>query len=224
MGRRTRLFVLSLLSIGVLMGAFIMPRASAHPFAPVTTLKATEQPASAQHAVLVLSDPLTTENTWVVQPGDTLSAIGKRFGQSWEVLASLNHLADPNLIMPGQLIRSAPAGYVPPAPAPTPKPTPAPTVTSAAAPTSHTLPSSGADSGGIWACIAQHESGGNSATNTGNGFYGAFQFTLSTWRAAGGGPGLPSEYGYGAQLAIAQRVQQMQGWGAWPVTSRECGA
>lgn len=76
---------------------------------------------------------------------------------------------------------------------------------------------------GVWWCIAVHESGGNPAENTGNGFYGAFQFTLSSWRGAGGGPGLPSSYSYGAQLAVAQRLQQMQGWGAWPNTSRMCG-
>lgn len=76
---------------------------------------------------------------------------------------------------------------------------------------------------GVWSCIAYHESGGNPATNTGNGFYGAFQFTLSTWQSAGGGPGLPSSYSYSTQLAVAERVQQQQGWGAWPNTSRMCG-
>lgn len=34
------------------------------------------------------------------------------------------------------------------------------------------------------------ESGGRYDTNTGNGFYGGYQFTLSTWRAAGGS-GMP---------------------------------
>jgi len=76
---------------------------------------------------------------------------------------------------------------------------------------------------GVWSCIAYHESGGDPATNTGNGFYGAFQFTLSTWESAGGGPGLPSSYSYSTQLAVAERVQQQQGWGAWPNTSRMCG-
>jgi Transglycosylase-like domain len=33
---------------------------------------------------------------------------------------------------------------------------------------------SGAGLSGVWACIAEHESGGNPAANTGNGFYGAF--------------------------------------------------
>jgi hypothetical protein len=76
----------------------------------------------------------------------------------------------------------------------------------------------------MWACIAQHESGGNAATNTGNGYYGAFQDTIGSWQAAGGGPGLPSDYSYAEQLAVNQRIQAQQGWGAWPTTSRMCGA
>jgi hypothetical protein len=76
---------------------------------------------------------------------------------------------------------------------------------------------------GTWACIAYHESGGNPATNTGNGYYGAFQDTLGSWQSAGGGPGLPSNYSYSQQLAVNQRIQAQQGWGAWPNTSRMCG-
>jgi len=37
-----------------------------------------------------------------------------------------------------------------------------------------------------WDAVAQCESGGNGAINTGNGFFGGLQFTLSTWRANGG--------------------------------------
>jgi hypothetical protein len=37
--------------------------------------------------------------------------------------------------------------------------------------------------GGILLAIRLCESGGNYSTNTGNGFYGAYQFTLGTWAA-----------------------------------------
>ncbi|HEY4701909.1 MAG TPA: transglycosylase family protein, partial [Streptosporangiaceae bacterium] len=37
-----------------------------------------------------------------------------------------------------------------------------------------------------WDAVAACESGGNWATNTGNGFYGGLQYTLSTWHANGG--------------------------------------
>jgi len=78
--------------------------------------------------------------------------------------------------------------------------------------------------GGIWGCIAQHESGGNPAENTGNGFYGAFQFTAATWAAVTGLPGTANEYSYATQLAAAQKLQASSGWGNWPVTSVACGA
>jgi len=82
---------------------------------------------------------------------------------------------------------------------------------------------SGAGLSGVWACIAEHESGGNPATNTGNGFYGAFQFTLASWQAVGGPPGLPSNYSMGTQLHYAEVLQARSGWGNWPVTSQMCG-
>jgi len=44
----------------------------------------------------------------------------------------------------------------------------------------------------VWAKLAQCESGGNPATNTGNGFYGMYQFTLETWQSLGG-TGYPHE-------------------------------
>ncbi len=40
--------------------------------------------------------------------------------------------------------------------------------------------------GSAWDRIAQCESGGNWAANTGNGYYGGLQFNLSTWQAYGG--------------------------------------
>ena len=39
---------------------------------------------------------------------------------------------------------------------------------------------------GVWDRLAECESGGNWATNTGNGYYGGLQFSLGTWRAYGG--------------------------------------
>ena len=36
-----------------------------------------------------------------------------------------------------------------------------------------------------WSCIAQHESGGDPSTNTGNGYFRLFQFSIASWRAAG---------------------------------------
>lgn len=70
-----------------------------------------------------------------------------------------------------------------------------------------------------WDAIAQCESGGNWATNTGNGFYGGLQFTQSTWHAYGG-QGTPQNASREQQIAVAEKVKQGQGLGAWPVCGR----
>ena len=43
-------------------------------------------------------------NAHTVVRGDTLSRIGYRYGVSWSVLASYNHIANPNLIYVGQTV------------------------------------------------------------------------------------------------------------------------
>lgn len=59
------------------------------------------------------------------------------------------------------------------------------------------------------------ESGMNPATNTGNGFYGAFQFVLSTWYAAGG-RGMPNQHSWHYQAVIAIGLMEREGAGHWP--------
>ncbi len=54
-----------------------------------------------------------------------------------------------------------------------------------------------ADAEPNWDAMAQCESGGNWAANTGNGFYGGLQFTPSTW-TSNGGVGSPSAASGGA--------------------------
>lgn len=77
----------------------------------------------------------------------------------------------------------------------------------------------------VWDQIAQCESTGNWAINTGNGFSGGLQFTPSTWAGFGG-----TEYAPAAhmatreqQIAVAKRVQAAQGWGAWPACTSKLG-
>jgi len=83
-------------------------------------------------------------------------------------------------------------------------------------------PHSSAASNTVWDKIAQCESGGNWHINTGNGFYGGLQFSLSTWHGYGGS-GLPSNHSRTEQIAIGKRVQSSQGWGAWPTCSARVG-
>ena len=70
-----------------------------------------------------------------------------------------------------------------------------------------------------WDAIAQCESGGNWAINTGNGFYGGLQFTLSTWYA-NGGTGMPNQASRQEQIRVAENVLHTQGIGAWPVCGK----
>ncbi|GAA5020969.1 transglycosylase family protein [Kitasatospora paranensis] len=76
-----------------------------------------------------------------------------------------------------------------------------------------------------WDKVAQCESTGNWAVNSGNGFYGGLQFTAKTWGAFGG-------HAYAAnahqatkaqQIAVAEKVLAAQGPGAWPVCSVKAG-
>ncbi len=80
-----------------------------------------------------------------------------------------------------------------------------------------------AASGVNWDAVAQCESGGNWAINTGNGFFGGLQFTLSTWHA-NGGVGNPANATREQQIAVAERVLTSQGIGAWPVCGKRAGA
>ncbi|UQX01473.1 transglycosylase family protein [Streptomyces sp. RerS4] len=69
-----------------------------------------------------------------------------------------------------------------------------------------------------WDKVAQCESGGNWAINTGNGYYGGLQFSSSTW-AAYGGKAYASQANQATkaqQIAIAEKVLKGQGKGAWP--------
>ena len=80
-------------------------------------------------------------------------------------------------------------------------------------------------SGSVWDSLAQCESGGNWAINTGNGFSGGLQFTPSTWAGHGGTAYAPSAHlaTREQQIAIAERVQASQGWGAWPACTASLG-
>jgi hypothetical protein len=74
----------------------------------------------------------------------------------------------------------------------------------------------------IWDGIAQCESGGNWSINTGNGYYGGLQFALSSWRAVGGS-GYPHQHSRAEQIYRGERLQKLQGWGAWPTCARRLG-
>ncbi|MFF7981602.1 transglycosylase family protein [Streptomyces sp. NPDC007901] len=72
-----------------------------------------------------------------------------------------------------------------------------------------------------WDKVAACESSGDWHINTGNGYYGGLQFTQSTWEAYGGTRYAPRAdlATKDQQIAVAEKVLDGQGPGAWPVCS-----
>jgi uncharacterized protein YabE (DUF348 family) len=80
--------------------------------------------------------------------------------------------------------------------------------------------------GEVWDQLAQCESGGDWAINTGNGYYGGVQFDKSTWDSNGGGQyaAYPHEATREQQIAIATKVRDARGgYSAWPACSAKLG-
>ncbi|AEG45226.1 resuscitation-promoting factor [Isoptericola variabilis] len=109
-----------------------------------------------------------------------------------------------------------------PEPEPEPEPEPARSSTSSSSSSSSGSSGGSVPTGDVWAALAQCESGGDPTTNTGNGYYGMYQFSLSTWQSVGG-TGLPSDASAAEQTMRAQILQQRAGWGQWPHCAAKLG-
>ncbi len=77
-------------------------------------------------------------------------------------------------------------------------------------------------------CVIQRESGGDYSINTGNGYYGAFQFSQSTWNVAAQAAGLtyligvtPSSASKAEQDTVAVALYALDGSQPW---TGDCGA
>ena len=92
-----------------------------------------------------------------------------------------------------------------------------------AAPAGAAAPS--VSNGSVWDQLVQCEATGNWAINTGNGFYGGLQFTQQTWEGFGGTQYAPRAdlASREQQIAVAEKVQAAQGWGAWPACTSKMG-
>ena len=71
-----------------------------------------------------------------------------------------------------------------------------------------------------WAALRNCEAGGNYAINTGNGFYGAYQFNAGTWRSVGG-IGLPHLATPAEQDRRAKILYSQRGRSPWPICGRQ---
>ena len=235
MKRRTRLIIIGCAIAGTIPTA--ASAASATPIVrhPARVVEAAPKVTHVGRTSVVLKKAPAPLPRVTVKAGDTLSAIGTRTSRTWGQLAAYNHVANPNLIYVGQVFTIPPAGYLPggaavPARVVTTsrtytRSTPRASYSPRVSYTRHVATPTSTGSG-IWACIAYHESGGNPATNTGNGYYGMYQDTQASWVEGGGlaYAARADQASAAAQTAVNQRIQSAQGWHAWPNTSRMCGA
>ena len=70
-----------------------------------------------------------------------------------------------------------------------------------------------------WAALRDCESTNNYRVNTGNGYYGAYQFDQSTWESVGG-TGRPHWAAPEVQDARARLLYSRRGWFPWPNCGR----
>ncbi len=95
--------------------------------APEATML-TDDAAAAPANDAVTTDTPDASATYVVQPGDTLEAIGRRLGIPWARIAQLNDIKDPTRLQVGQVLDipgAAPAPAAAPSPAAPPDQPPA---------------------------------------------------------------------------------------------------
>lgn len=69
-------------------------------------------------------------------------------------------------------------------------------------------------SASTWAKLRSCESSNNYAINTGNGYYGAYQFDLATWKSVGG-TGYPNQASKTEQDKRALILYRERGWQPW---------
>lgn len=166
-----------------------------------------------------------------VQPGDSLAKIATENETTYLRLYDANtQIQDPDLIYPGSSIRipkpdeqleSRPLpGNAPPAVVQVSRESKKPVKQPKAAQPAPAAVYS--NDGSVWDRLAQCESGGNWAINTGNGYYGGLQFSLSSWKAVGGS-GYPNQASKAEQIARGAQLQARQGWGAWPACTSKLG-
>lgn len=75
----------------------------------------------------------------------------------------------------------------------------------------------------IWQALRNCEAGGVYTRNSGNGYYGAYQFSAGTWNGMNTGYARADLAPPEVQDDAARRLQARSGWGQWPACSRKIG-
>lgn len=202
-----------------------------------------QQPAAQSAPAAPAPAPKVVE----VQPGDYLAKIAEQHQTTYPRLFDANtEIKDPDVIYPGSKVRiplpdeqlpSRVVAVEPPpavpkaapkstAVAPQPRaaqPQPAPRSVAPAKPAP--APVAAVNDGSVWDRLAQCESGGNWAINTGNGYHGGLQFNSATWLGSGGGAYAPRAdlATREQQIAVAERLRAARGFSPWPACSAKLG-
>jgi hypothetical protein len=202
------------------------------------TLLADAQQVQAQTAAQQqqLASELTREETLLAQvqaaeqaaATSAASAAGQPRGGSSG--ASRPHTGSPTgqgapLTVTAQLVTPPSLSTTPSATPPSPSPTPSSSTTSTGAGTSSDQAGGSAVPQSLAQDLAQLrecESGDDYTANTGNGYYGAYQFSLQTWQSLGYS-GLPSSAPPAEQDQAAATLAETVGWDQWPVCSALLG-
>lgn len=223
-----------LIAVGVL--SFALLATSVPAFAATgTTKKSSNKQVAANNQAANPEEakpaPAPAPKMVTVQSGDYLEKIAtENQTTSLRLFYANTGVSNPDLIYPNQQLRVPTAEEaLTPREVPTnqsvPTPTPAVGAQAAApapAPARVATSSAPAVAAGVWDRLAACEAGGNWHINTGNGYYGGLQFSLSSWRAVGGS-GLPSNASREEQIQRGKMLQARQGWGAWPSCSAKLG-
>lgn len=170
----------------------------------------------------------------IVESGSTLTTIAAENQTTYERLYDANEqIDDPDIIKPGQSIRiPAPEEQLVSRPIPA-NASEAVTTSLAKSATSSAASSASQISvqaalpvetvdGGVWDRLARCESGGNWSIDSGNGYYGGLQFSVTSWRGVGGS-GSPANASKADQISRAEILLARQGWGAWPACTSKLG-
>lgn len=184
-------------------------------------------------SVEVSVDDLEVVNTDATVAAPDLYAIDRRTHTTPVPTATPTPIPPPTAT-PVPVATAPPAPTATPLPTPTaaPQPTPVPPEPTAAPtpPPSEPTPTAdssdtccGGPSAAQWAALRACESGGNYTINTGNGYYGAYQFSLPTWNSVASSY-YPELYGVEPHTAapadqdrMAYKLYEVAGWQQWPV-------
>jgi nucleoid-associated protein YgaU len=171
----------------------------------------------------------TSPREYVIQPGDTLSGMAQKLcgtARDWVQLWHDNpYISDPNLIYPGNKLTVACSGGQGAAVAAAaavsgPSGDGDPDGYGSSSPASASSPAGGsyvnpAGYSGFQACVISRESGGSSQVMNSTGHYGLYQFSASTWAAAGGNP---NDFGHASvaeQNQVFAQAYAMFGTSPW---------